>query len=94
MNPTTEGTDMDATITTTAGTAPILAGADAGADIRIVRDTATGAVAIVLSASAADSLDLYLDGLGTLPDVAGDDADAATLAAADVVLTIRALIRA
>jgi hypothetical protein len=47
----------------------------------------------VLSASAADALDRYLDGLGAFHDVVGDDADADTYAAADVALTIRSLLR-
>jgi hypothetical protein len=63
-------------------------------DIRVIRDRATGSVAIVLDATAADLLDSYLDGLGALHDLAGDDADPTTLAAADVVLTIRGLLRA
>lgn len=67
--------------------------ATTGTDIRIVRDTTTGAVAIVLSADAADALDRYLDGLGSLHDLVDSDADDDALAAADVVLAIRGLLR-
>jgi hypothetical protein len=83
---------MSTDLTTTADLAPVLA--TAGSGIRVIRDTTTGAVAIVLDATAADALDLYLDGLGPLHDIAGDDADDARLAAADVVSTIRGLLRA
>lgn len=64
-----------------------------GTHIRIVRDTTTGAVAIVLSASAADSLDLYLDGLGSLHDMVDSDAADDVMAAADLMLLIRGLLR-
>ena len=63
-------------------------------DIRIVRDTTSGAVAIVLGADAADALALYLDGLGSIHDLVDSDADPDALAAADVILTIRSLLSA
>jgi hypothetical protein len=66
---------------------------DADTHIRVIRDTTTGAVAIVLGADAADSLYHYFDGLGAFHDVAGDDADEDATDSADVVLAIRSLLR-
>jgi hypothetical protein len=85
---------MEADMTTdltaiTTDLAPVLA--DAGPDIRIVRD-GTGSVAIVLDAVAADRLTAFLFDLGAFHDVAGDDADDDRLAAADVISTIRDLL--
>jgi hypothetical protein len=63
-------------------------------DVRVVRDSTTGAVAIVLDAVAAEALDFYLDGLGALHDIAGDDPTPDALLAADVLSAIRALLSA
>lgn len=59
--------------------------------VRLIRDTASGAAAIVLDAAAVDALDSFLDHLGAAHDLITDAFDPAGV---DVILTIRGLLRA
>jgi hypothetical protein len=64
---------------------------DTGHDdgVRIIRDAASGAVAIVLDATAVDALESYLDHLGAAHDLITDGFDPA---GADVILAIRGML--